>query len=62
MNDRDLSDRLLDFAVGVGKLVEIVPKSLLGKQIASQYGTEWYGAGPELRRSVRIRKQKRFRT
>ena len=36
MTDSELSDRLLDFAVNVGRLVEQLPRSLLGKQIATQ--------------------------
>jgi four helix bundle protein len=36
MTNLELSDRLVDFAVKVGGLVEKLPRSLLGKQIAGQ--------------------------
>jgi four helix bundle protein len=36
MGDRDLSERLLDFAARVGKVVDALPGSRLGRHIAGQ--------------------------
>lgn len=36
MTPEELSDRLLDFAVRVGKVVEALPDSRLGRHIAGQ--------------------------
>ncbi len=36
MNSEELSDRLLDFAVRIAKVVDKLPDTLLGRQIAAQ--------------------------
>jgi len=59
MNSTELQERLLDFAANVGRQIDDLPETRLGKHIAEQLAQR-NGRITELRRSLRRRKPRGF--
>jgi hypothetical protein len=60
MTSEELADRLINFASRVGKVVDALPDTRMGRHIAGQLVRSGTSPAPKLRRSMRSRKSGRL--